>query len=177
MVAIRPFVEAARVRLGKLRPLAAVAGDLSGPVDIQGGARPMSAGAIVDAIFVLQRSDKVKAKKLFIRSLGRESDGNMKKQNFNQRLQLYDEEIKPGITPDGHVVTASTHIYVETIIKLIESQTAKSEASIHAKLKKQFTLAGEHVRWWRHDVFQNMNENDDGDSKDVKVQMIEIDGR
>ena len=157
LVAIRPFVEAARVRLGKLRPLAAVAGDLSGPVDIQGGARPMSAGAIVDAIFVLQRSDKVKAKKLFIRSLGRESQGHMKKKDFNQRLQLYDEGIKPGVTPDGHVVTASTHIYVETIINLIESQTAESEASIHAKLKKQFTLVGEHVRWCRHDVFKNIN--------------------
>jgi hypothetical protein len=177
LVAIRPFVEAARVRLGKLRPLVAVARDLKGPVDMQGDVRPMSAGAIIDAIFVLQQSDKVKAKKLFVRSLRRECGGHMKKQDFNQRLQLYDKGIKPGVTPDGHVVTASTHIYVETINKLIESQTAKSEASIHAKLKKQFTLAGEYVRWWRHDVFENMNENSGGDSKDVKVGRIEIDGR
>lgn len=137
----------------------------------------MSTGAIVDALFVLQRSDKVKAKKLFVRSLGRECSGHMKKQVFDQGLQLCDKGIKPGVTPDGHVVAASTHIYVETIIKRIESQTAKSEEKIHAKLKKQFTLAGEHVRWWHHDIFENTNENNDGDSKDVKVRRIEIDGR
>jgi hypothetical protein len=83
LVAIQPFVEAARVRLGKLRLLAAVARGLKGPMDMQGGVRPISAGAIVDAIFVLQRSDKVKAKKLFVRSLGRECAGHIKKQDFN----------------------------------------------------------------------------------------------
>lgn len=37
LIAIQPFVEAARVRLGKLRPLAAVAKCLKGPVDMQRG--------------------------------------------------------------------------------------------------------------------------------------------
>jgi hypothetical protein len=36
LVAIRPFVEAAHVRLGKLQPLASARG-LKGPVDMQGG--------------------------------------------------------------------------------------------------------------------------------------------
>jgi hypothetical protein len=83
LVAIRPFVEALRVRLGKLRQLAAVARGLKGPVDMQGGVRSMSAGAIVGAIFVLQWANKVKAKKLFVRPLGIECGGHMKKQDFN----------------------------------------------------------------------------------------------
>ena len=152
-----------------VRP-AAVAGGVTDSV-------PLTHKSILRAVWRLQRAYKVNKLNAYKAHI-RKTFGEVTPKTFALFMKSFEKDNLYGTTLDGGRVTPSTHVLFGTVVYLIlQHDSDHDKAWVERELGKDFLRSSSRVKWWRHNIFTNMDEGSNVTGCGVDIPGVRIDPR